>query len=299
VTPAEHIPQGAALHLQLAAIAGNEPESSFFEIRPLTAEGRPSPQDRAFVPVRDFAQAAGRIRSLASRLNVFVGAAPRSREDGTARAVERVWSLWSDLDGREALERLRDFRPLPSVVVRSGSPDCAHAYWPLREAVSPQWAQRANRRLAQALRADLAATDPARVLRPAGSSNHKHSPAREVACTRLELDVFTFDEVVGRLPDTSHYAPKAQPAGEHRVRGDSSRLLTGIVRAVAEAQEGNRNCALFWGACKVREHADLGELDVDRATSELRVAATHVGLPEFEIAKTIASGLAAGSKVTA
>ena len=148
------------------------------------------------------------MRELAPRLNVYIGAAPRVREDGTAQAVERVWTLWADLDGREALRRLAAFRPLPSLVIRTGSPDHAHAYWPLREPVSPDAAQRANRRLALALGGDMAATDPARILRPAGSLNHKHDPPGLVRCTRLELDVFTVEQVAGPLADSPHYAPR-------------------------------------------------------------------------------------------
>jgi hypothetical protein len=124
---AETIPQRDALKLQLACIAGHEPPSSYFELRPLTPEGRPAPRDRAFIPVRQLDEAAQRIRELAPRLNVYIGAAPRVRENGTAQAVERVWTLWVDLDGPDALATLARFRPLPSIVVRSGSPECAHA----------------------------------------------------------------------------------------------------------------------------------------------------------------------------
>ena len=150
----EAIPQEAALRLQLACIGGNEPATSYFELRPLARDGRPAPSERAFLPVRELTGAIERVRELAPRLNVYVGAAPRVRQDGTAGAVERVWCLWADLDGRDALRRLRDFRPLPSIVVRSGSDDCAHAYWPLRRSLEPSWAQRANRRLTQALGGD-------------------------------------------------------------------------------------------------------------------------------------------------
>src|SRR5205823_5187201 len=116
---------------------------------------------------------------------------------GTAAAVEQVHCLWADLDGPEPLERLAAFRPRPSIEISSGSLDHGHAYWPLCQAISPQGAQRANRRLALALGADMAATDPARILRPAGTLNHKRDPPAEVTCTRLELDVFALGAVVG------------------------------------------------------------------------------------------------------
>jgi hypothetical protein len=160
------IPQDVALRLQLGAIAGNEPASSFVEIRPLGVNGRPVVRERGFVPVRELDVAVSRCLALAGRFNVYVGACPRITEAGTAAAVERAWTLWADCDGRDALERLRDFRPTPAMVIRSGSDDSAHAYWPLRIPLSAAWAERANRRLAVALGADSKSTDRARVWAP-------------------------------------------------------------------------------------------------------------------------------------
>jgi hypothetical protein len=282
------IPQNVALRLQVAAIAGNEPASSFLEIRPFDRDMQP--RERSFIPVRERHEAAHCIALLAAQHNVYVGAAPRVREDGTAAAVERVWVLWADCDGRAALERLRDFRPLPGVVIRSGSDDCAHAYWPLREPLPPAWAQRANRRLAIALGADLAATDPARILRAAGTLNQKADPPKPVACTRLELDVFTFDQVVGRLGDDRGYTPPA--SADLRARGgDATKSLAGLVRVVRDAPTGNRNQLLYWAACRARDHADTGQLGVDEAREELRDAAIAAGLSESEIAATLRSAL--------
>jgi RepB DNA-primase from phage plasmid len=278
----ETIPQRDALLLQLAAIAGNEPGSSYLEIRCLRPDGAPGP--REFIPVRDLKRAVEVVLGLQD-VNVYVGAAPRVREDGTAGAVERVWCLWADIDGRTALEALAAFRPLPSIVIRSGSPDCAHAYWPLRRAVSPQGAQRANRRLAAALGADMNATDPARILRCAGALNHKHDPPAEVICRRLELITFDLASVVGSLPDSPHYIERPQ-ARRHFETGDSSKVLAGLVRTVGEAQEGNRNAALYWAAMRVREHDDL---DADAAIDALRGAALHAGLTEIEAERTVGS----------
>src|SRR5665811_578484 len=169
-------------------IAGGEPETSLIELRPIAPDGRPA--RRAFVPVRELEAAVEIVLRQRATLNSYVGAGPRVREDGRACAVERLWCLWADVDGAEALQRLHAFRPLPSIVIRSGSPDSVHAWWPLRSAVSPEAAQRGCRRLALALGADMKATDPARILRCAGTLNHKHDPPAKVECTRLELDVF-------------------------------------------------------------------------------------------------------------
>jgi hypothetical protein len=293
----EPIPQDVALQLQLAAIAGNEPASSYFEIRPLTPDGRLAVRERSFVPVRELDEAMRRICEAASRLNVFVGAAPRVREDGTAEAVERVWCLWTDLDGPDALARLRDFCPLPSIVIRTGSGG-GHAYWPLRVPLEPQSAQRANRRLALALGGDMAATDPARILRPAGSLNHKHRPPRVVRCTRLECHVFTGEQVVGSLPDSDHYTPRPHAAPTGRP-SDPSRIIAGLARTVRDAPTGNRNHTLYWATCRVVERADAGDLDERQALEELRAAGLDVGLTEHEVNATIRSGLARRARVAA
>jgi len=266
-----------ALLLQLAAFAGNEPDASYLEVRCLRPDGGPGP--REFIRVRELRRAVDVVLELCD-VNVYVGAAPRVRESGTARDVERCWCLWADLDGRDALERLRDFRPLPSIVIRSGSPDCAHAYWPLRRAVSPYGAQRANRRLARKLGGDMLATDPARILRPAGSLNHKHTPPRKVVCTRVELDIFDLNDIVGDLADSGHYIqrPVRPPASSAQV-GQS---FDGLVRAVREARVGERNALLFWAACKAREEGH-------DAREELRQAALDAGLTEFEVERTLGS----------
>jgi hypothetical protein len=292
----EEIPQHVALKMQLAAIAGNEPADSFFELRPFGPNMEPAPDERAFVPVRAIGEVIGRIGRLAARFNVFVGVAPRVREGGTEVDVQRVWTLWVDCDSPEALERLHSFEPQPSIVVLSGSGG-AHGYWPLREPLPPPWAQRANRRLALALGADRASTDPARILRAVGTLNHKHHPARVVRCTRLEIEAFTWAEVVGSLPDDRDYQPPRRALQTVRCE-NPSRIIAGLVEFLAGRAEGERNKALFWTSCRLREHADRAEVDLDAGLAEIRPTAVKLGLPEHEIEKTIASGLAAGARST-
>lgn len=289
----ETIPHDFALRLQLAAIVGSEPASSFVELRPLTPDSRPAPAERAFLPVGEIKEIASRVKALASRFNVYVGAAPRVRPSGKKADVERVHCLWADLDGREALERLRCFDPLPSIVIRTGSPDSAHAYWALREPVTPVFAELANKRLQLALRADPAATDASRILRPAGSLNFKHTPPREVYCTRLETDVFTLQDVVAELPDAQPASPP-RPVFIARITGDPGRTLEGILRTLEAKQEGERNHGLNWAAFRIGEHIARGELGEASAVGELRRVALQIGLSEFEIDSTVASGLSAG-----
>jgi hypothetical protein len=244
--------------------------------------------------VRDLHGAVAKIAELRECENVHVGVCPRTRQEGTAAAVERAFSLWADCDTDEAVERLQRFRPPPSIVVRSGSANHLHAYWPLRQPLSSEWVQRANRRLSTALSSDDVGDAP-RCLRPVGSLNHKsRSP---VLCVRLELDVFTFSEVVGGLADDERYTRPSLPTGSRiPITGAT---LDGLVRIVREAAPGGRNDALNWSAYKAGEHVAAGELDAETVRSALLDAALAVDLSETEALRTIDSALGAAGRCKA
>ena len=285
------IDQGAAFRLQLAMIVGAEPPTSLVEIRAKRGTGGMA---QVFVGVRELDRAVRVVTNRAQLTDVYVGAAPRSRPEGTVAAVERVWCLWVDCDSHEALERLRAFRPLPSIVVRSGSGENVHAWWQLRHPISAAFAQRANRRLALALGADRAATDAARIMRPIGSLNHKTDPPRPAECIRLEVETFDLGDVVGGLDDDPAYTPKPKPPPRATASGPGA--LAGLARVVRESPVGQRNERLNWAAYRAGEHATNGVLDDDDAESELLAAAIDVGLDEREALRTITSGLTAAGR---
>lgn len=277
------IPQDRALGLYLAMVAGDSPRTSYLEIRWKLADRAGMGQE--FVPLFDLDRAARMIVNRAQATDTYVGAAPRTERKGGLDAIERVHCLWIDCDGRESIERVARFRPLPSIVIRSGSDGHAHAYWPLSTAVPPSCAKRANQRLALALNADRAATDAARIMRPPLTWNHKHEPSRAVKCTRLELDTFTLAEVIGPLPDHPDDRPRDRAPREPALT-DGPHSADGLVRTVRDAAIGNRNAALHWAACRAAEHA----LD-DTAVEAIRDAAIVNGLPEHEVDRTITSAL--------
>jgi hypothetical protein len=275
------IPQDQALDLFLAMVAGNEPRTSFFEIR-----AKPGwTQD--FIPLRERDRAARSVTNRGKLGDTYVGVAPRASREGTLAAVERVWAVHADCDGRESLERLAKFHPLASMVIRSGTTDHVHAYWPLSAAVPTEWAKRGNRRLALALGADRNATDAARIMRPPGTYNYKHDPRRPVVATRAELDVFTLGQVIGHLPDDPNYVRRPRPQPTSSRPPDVFAVLEGLARTVREAAVGNRNSVLHWAGCRLAER----DLDSDDARDLLREAALTAGLPEHEIDRTVASAL--------
>ena len=97
--------------------------------------------------------------------------------------------MWAECDGIEAARAARAYEPTPAIVVASGSGSNVHAYWPLKQPLSPPDAEVVNLRLAYAIGADRVCFDAARILRPPGTWNHKHSPPTPVRALRLERDV--------------------------------------------------------------------------------------------------------------
>jgi len=269
------IPQADAARLQAAIIAGHAPEDHLLELR-IFADG---PRGSEWFPVREYARAAARAITLAACAEVYIGAAPRTRRRGRAEDVDRLYCVWADCDTPESVERLRAFRPLPNIVNRSGTAGRLHAWWQLvGSSVTAAQGVRANRRLALALGADRASTDAARIMRLAGTRNHKMSPPASVECVRLEFDTYTIADVIGGLPDDPVYtAPRAvQPQREHT--GGS---IEGIVRCVRDAPVGERNTVLYWAACRCAEEG--------HDTPPLLAAAMDAGLSETEALRTIES----------
>jgi hypothetical protein len=102
----------------------------------------------------------------------------------------------------------------------------------------------------------------------------------------------TIQAPVPALPPPSAISRRAIAA-----RGDLRPMLhraRGILRAVVEASEGERNRVLFWGACRARDMCVAGKLDHSAAMQILdllREAAGRAGLPRREIDRTVASAL--------
>jgi hypothetical protein len=135
--------------------------------------------------------AAERAVSLGNTYDVYVGVAPRRGEDGTRAGVCRIPAIRADLDAKDdhtrksRLEQLMALPYHPSILVWTGGG--WHAYWLLvKAAESPEEMERAElvmRRLTAGLDSDPV-HDRSRILRVAGTFNHKYGEPRLVA---LEL----------------------------------------------------------------------------------------------------------------
>lgn len=161
----------------LGALVGSAPPGSWIELRFRVGAG----MSRSFYRAGAVEMVAARALALASRTDVFVGVVPRARRGGgRGDLVERASVVWVDCDGPGSVRALEAFRPAPAIVVASGSGRNRHAYWFLREPVELDALEALNVGVAVALGGDRRSCDPPRILRVAGSMNHKESPARPV-----------------------------------------------------------------------------------------------------------------------
>ena len=124
-------------------------------------------------------------------LGIFWGVATRDGEGGDLPHCRELPALFLEADrfDPECLARC----PLPpSAVVLSGRPRGAHVYWKLREPLNLQTdattARMLLRRLALHLDGDIAAAEPARVLRVVGTKNPKYRPMPTVSVAELRPD---------------------------------------------------------------------------------------------------------------
>jgi len=217
------------------------------------------------------------------RRELFVGVAPRLEPRGTKAAVAHSRWLWVDVDGAQGLPALRAFlaeRPA-HLVIASGGSGGAHAYWRLERpltacAAGPRggagvdWIGRANARLVHRLNAvpgvpagaDPACRDRGRLLRLAGTVNHKTGAHARVVWADLALAPYPPAALVGDLPEPPHRPPPpARRAGRAAGRedpyrriapADYFRVLAGIdvgpgrlVRCPSPAHEDRRaSCAV-------------------------------------------------------
>jgi hypothetical protein len=115
--------------------------------------------------------------------------------------------------------------------------------------------------------------------------------------TRLEM---MHGDVLAPVPEfilralARQKAPATPPRPDYeRIdTGTSENRLLGILATTAKAQQGERNCVLFWAACIIRDMIADGEISYitgGDAFAALEEVAAYTGLPAREIQQTIAS----------
>lgn len=174
-----------------------------------------------FLPATRLDAVTSRIRELATGTDVYVGCAPRRRTSGRRDSVGPISTLWVDCDTARASAAAQAWNPSPTVIVASGSAGSSHAYWRLAAPLTPLQAEIANLRLATAIRADTTCHDATRILRPAGTLNHKHHPPEPVRLERYEPLRAHDSAAVLRAAPTLDQSPlerrrQPRPARDHR-----------------------------------------------------------------------------------
>lgn len=198
-TPTTHPTHGDTVRAQLRtflrALAGPPLAGGLFEIR----ERHGQLMRRRFYPVEQPDRPASAILRAAPERDVYVGAAIRACAQGGRAAIPWLSSLWIDADIPEAIDRLADFTPAPSIIVGSGRGQ--HAYWLLDRPADLDTGEEANRRLAHALAADASCHDAARILRPPHTRNHRCEPPQPVTLLRLNSRLrHSLQTIIGGLP---------------------------------------------------------------------------------------------------
>jgi hypothetical protein len=215
----------------LNLLAGMADPGQFLDVR-----WRPpaAPMRRRFISVARLQDAVRLITVLAPRNDVYIGVAPRDGSShGGRAAISGLHLAYIESDHATTAERLAAFAHPPTMLIASGTPGHHQVYWRLHEPCSPAEVESANRRLALALAGDPACADAARILRPPGTLNHKHTPPRTVTLLVLrEHAQFTLAQLTEGLPeDPSPPAAGRRCAGQRTGRTRLDRDLLAIPAA--------------------------------------------------------------------
>lgn len=199
----------------LCALSGSA--GMLVELRRRTATGM---QSKFFT---DYREAAELAVVTGAQTDVYMGVLPRVRPSGGKDALAPAgrW-MWAECDTQAAVAKALNMRSPPPLVVRS-SLGKAHCYWPLLGWVPWQLIERGNRRLAWELGADMRACDAARILRIAGTRNHKYEVPQRVSITVLDMysDMLP-SSLVAHLPDPT--PPRPTPVVNFELAGTRVRL---------------------------------------------------------------------------
>src|SRR5262249_61922978 len=81
------------------------------------------------------------------------------------------------------------------------------------------------------------------------------------------------------------------------VNAPTSVALRGALRVLAGAEEGERNHALYWTACRMGEAVRAGAINEQQALDLLTLVGRQVGLLDREIFITARSGIKEGTRI--
>lgn len=230
-----------------ATSAGSEPLRRYLRALAGVSDGlleirarRPDGMSQRFVAAAGVAAAAGQIRALGARTDVYVGVLLRDRRAGGRDAISGGRVVFVEVDAAAGRDLLRRAPAPPSIVVASGTPGHLHAYWLLSDRVSAERIEEANRKLCHRVGGDMMCVDYARILRPPQTRNHKHTPPRPVQLLICDdRRVYDLAQLTRGLEDPRPPQPvrpiRVRQPGVARTRHGSGDLLHAQLRQISTA----------------------------------------------------------------
>jgi hypothetical protein len=125
------------------------------------------------------------------------------------------------------------------------------------------------------------------VVLPAPGTGYRWAANSYENCTPITVPEALLPRPLDREPDLN--ARYGTGTGNHQLDAITINSLSGVARCLQAATEGERNALLFWSACRFGEAIARGLISGDDAHRILTEAASHLGLPDHEIARTINS----------
>lgn len=246
-----------------AESAGDE----FIDLRIIRPGGPPMEK---FFPAREISAAVEWAVTHRKAGNVYVGVLPRTRREGTRDAVGSARVLWVDCDSPEAVAGLAAFPLEPSIMVLSGTGGNRHAYWVLSEAIDLERVEALNRALAAATGSDPRVHDAARILRVAGTLNHKQHPPVEVVLAEATSRRYSLAEIEEALETQRRRKPHS--TADVADPTPTARLLAQLDGVAGTVHNGRRGAPLT--TTSTPRSRSRRETTVGRCSTAMRAAAT-------------------------
>jgi hypothetical protein len=83
--------------------------------------------------------------------------------------------------------------------------------------------------------------------------------------------------------------PKGVPPPNVTSPKHADKAIEGVLRHISTAREGERNAVLFWGACRLRDRVEAGQIGQGEAKTLLVNSARSIGLQDVEAQRTVSS----------